>query len=433
MKRHLRRSRRLLFHPVAWRIRLFFWTGAILVGLVAALFAIGSEYADHFFHQHIQSHAWLPFIITPAGLVAVAWLTRRFFPNSQGSGIPQTIAAIQTESTGRLLSIRIAIGKVILTLFGLASGASIGREGPTVHIGAALMYSIARYSRFTPRHLGKGTILAGGAAGIAAAFNTPLAGIVFAIEELSRSFEQRNSGTILMAVVIAGITSTILLGNYNYFGTFEVTMPDIHAWWAVLLCGTLGGMAGGLFSQMLISGTHRLKGIARSHPYLLAMSCGLMLALLGLSTQTSVHGTGYDAAKAIINGEQHGFDPLYPLAKLFATLVSYFSGIPGGIFAPSLATGAGFGANLGHWFPIAPLGVMIMLGMVGYFSGVVQSPITAFVIVMEMTNNQDMALAVIATSLIATGTSRLVCPESLYRTMALDFLTAEKQKSGQQA
>jgi len=424
MKQHFRRSRRILFHPKAWRVRLLFWVGSIIVGLVATLFAVTSEYADHFFHSIAARYEWLPLIITPAGLVLIAWLTRRFFPGSQGSGIPQTIAAMEMQSKSALLSIRIAIGKVLLTLMGLACGASIGREGPTVHIGASLLYAFGRYSRYTPRYMEKAAILAGGAAGIAAAFNTPLAGIVFAIEELSRSFEQRSSGVILIAVVIAGVTSIAWLGHYHYFGTFDVGVPSYDAWIAVAVCGVTGGVLGGLFSQGLIWGGRSLRGFAGSHPYLLALICGLAIAMIGLASNTSPHGTGYDEARNIIDsGGTIRFDPFYPFAKMLATLASYLSGIPGGIFAPSLATGAGLGANLGHWLPVAPLSIMIMLGMVAYFSGVVQSPITAFVIIMEMTNNQEMLLPVIATSLIASGCSKLVCPQPIYRTLALGFLS----------
>ena len=137
-------------------------------------------------------------------------------------------------------------------------------------------------------------------------------------------------------------------------------------------------------------------------------------------------------AKQIINNSSAtNYDPYFPFAKMLATTASYLSGIPGGIFAPSLATGAGFGADLGYWLPLAPLSVMVLLGMVAYFSGVVQSPITAFVIVMEMTNNQDMMLAVIATSLIAHGTSKLVCPDPIYRTLALGFLAMHQSKDKQ--
>jgi H+/Cl- antiporter ClcA len=119
------------------------------------------------------------------------------------------------------------------------------------------------------------------------------------------------------------------------------------------------------------------------------------------------------------------------VTKFFSTLASYLSGIPGGIFAPSLAAGAGIGADLGHWLPVAPLSVMILLGMVGYFAGVVQSPLTAFIIVMEMTNDQDMLLPLILTSFIAFGVSHLVCPQPIYHALARAFLGKEAAKNEQ--
>src|SRR4029077_17474233 len=138
--------------------------------------------------------------------------------NSQGSGIPQAIAARQLTdhaARGRLVSIRIAIGKVLLTLLGLLCGASAGREGPPGQGGASIMFALGRMS---PRRQ-PGLILAGAAAGVAAAFNTPLARIVFGIEEMSRAFETRTSSLIVGAVIAAGLTSLALMGNYTYFGT----------------------------------------------------------------------------------------------------------------------------------------------------------------------------------------------------------------------
>jgi H+/Cl- antiporter ClcA len=271
----------------------------------------------------------------------------------------------------------------------------------------------------------RGLILAGGAAGIAAAFNTPLAGIVFAIEEMSKSFEQRASGIVTIGVVIAGVTALALLGPYHYFGTSDAFMPDNSSWLAIPVCGVIGGLLGGLFSTALISGSRRLTPVIRLHPYLVAFACGLVVAVIAYLSDYHSSGTGYATAKAIITGQAY-WDPVYPVLKFGATLASYLSGIPGGIFAPSLATGAGVGANLGHWLPIAPIPVMVILGMVAYFCGVVQSPITAFIIVMEMTNDQDMLLALIATSFIAYGASRLVCPQPIYHALSVAFLRAEE-------
>ena len=169
----------------------------------------------------LTGRPWLAFILAPAGLVFSLLLTQRVFPGAQGSGIPQVIAALHMTDEARsrvVLSLRIAVGKVVLTLLGLACGASIGREGPTVQVGASIMYAVGQRLRLPRVELQRALVLAGGAAGIAAAFNTPLAGVVFAIEELSHSFEARTSGMVFTAVIIAGITTLGLVGNYTYFG-----------------------------------------------------------------------------------------------------------------------------------------------------------------------------------------------------------------------
>lgn len=425
MRRHFRQSSRELFSPKAWKVRLVFWSGAILVGLICALFAELAELANHLFFDIAEHNPLIPLIMTPLGLVLIAWLTTRLFPGAEGSGIPQAIAALELQSRSALLSIRIAIGKVLLTLLGLVSGASIGREGPSVHVGASIMHSLGRFAHFPPHYMERGLILAGGAAGISAAFNTPLAGIVFAIEEMSRSFEQKTSGIVITAVVFSGVTALGVLGSYHYFGQSDAVMTDIRSWLAVPICGVVGGLLGGLFASGLIHGSSRIAPFARRRPLVLALLAGTAVALIGYISDYSSSGTGYREAQAIITNSAT-FDPLYPFYKMFSTLASYLSGIPGGIFAPSLATGAGIGANLGHWIPVSPMAIMVLLGMVGYFSGVVQSPITAFVIVMEMTTNQEILLALMATSFIAYGTSHLVCPTPIYRALAEAFVNRHK-------
>src|SRR6185437_5494409 len=148
-----------------------------------------------------------PFLVTPAGFAVSAYLTRRFFPGAQGSGIPQVIAARKLdglEARSRLVSLRLAAAKIGLLLLGLLCGASSGREGPTVQVGAATMFFLGRIEP----HRQPGLLLAGSAA----AFNAPLAGIIFGIEEMSRSFEQRSSVLVLVAVIAAGLTSQALVG-----------------------------------------------------------------------------------------------------------------------------------------------------------------------------------------------------------------------------
>jgi len=432
LRHHIRRNHRKLFNPSAWKVRLVFWLGALIVGGLCAVFAILADYAGEGFEKIVELGDWIPLIVTPLTLAGLAWATRNLFPGSQGSGIPQAIAALESRKKSVVLSLNIAVGKILLTLIGLFVGASIGREGPSVHVGASIMYSLGRVARFPAHYMERGLILAGGAAGIAAAFNTPLAGIVFAIEEMSKSFESRTSGIVTIGVVIAGLTALVTLGPYHYFGTSDAAMPDAMSWLAVPVCGVIGGLLGGIFSSALVSGARKLGPIIKEHPYMVAFICGLVVAVVGYTSGYTSSGTGYGTAKSIIMGQAE-WDPTYPLTKFLSTIASYLSGIPGGIFAPSLATGAGVGANLGHWLPIAPMSVMVMLGMVAYFSGVVQSPLTAFIIVMEMTNNQEMLMALIITSFIANGVSHLVCPQPIYHALSQAFLNAEGGKEKKQA
>jgi H+/Cl- antiporter ClcA len=424
MLHHLRSSGKALLSPDAWKIRILFWTGAVIVGLVATGFAISSERANDWFHALLEVSPYAPFLVCPLGLVLVSWLTRKFFHGTEGSGIPQSIAALQMQehvSRTALLSLRIAIGKILLTLVGLVSGASIGREGPTVHVGASIMFALGRFGKFPHHYMDRGLILAGGAAGIAAAFNTPLAGILFAVEEMGRSFEERTSGVLLTAVFLAGITAVAIQGDYTYFGSTSAALDPSQILVPILVCGMVGGLLGGLFSTALIQGSKRIAPLLRHRAMLVAVVCGLGIATAGLLSGNTAYGTGYEEAQAIITGSSQ-LPASYPAMKMLATMFSYLSGIPGGIFAPSLATGAGVGAELARWMPDLPVAAIIILGMVGYFTGVVQTPITAFVIVMEMTDNHDLLLPLMATAFLAYVTSRFVCPEPIYRALALNFL-----------
>jgi H+/Cl- antiporter ClcA len=251
--------------------------------------------------------------------------------------------------------LRVLVGKVLLTILGLGCGASIGREGPTVQIGAAIMNLAGRVGgmRMQP-----GLLLAGGAAGVAAAFNTPLAGIVFAIEELSRSFEQRTNGLVLSAVVVAGLASLALLGNYTYFGNSQADLIGSKDVFAVLVCGIGGGLLGGLFSRGLVYSTRQgrllFKGWIGRHPVLFAAGCGLGVAILGVVSGGTIYGTGYLEAQGLMEGTSD-LNWTYGPLKLLATLLSAISGIPGGIFAPSLSVGAGVGAAFGELLPSLPL------------------------------------------------------------------------------
>ena len=412
-----------------WKTRLIFWSGALAVGVLAALFAEASNRMIGWHARLMQGSPYWAFLVSPLVLMTVVFVTRHLFPGSQGSGIPQAIAALRTEDDKlrkRVLSLRIALGKVLMTLLGFLSGASIGREGPTIHIGASVMYSLGRFTKFPRHYLRHGLIMAGGAAGIAAAFNTPIAGIIFAIEEMARFYEERATGMILVAVIIAGIVALGVLGNYSYFGESSAHFSEIRDWIAVPLCGILGGLLGGAFSWLLAAGMRRLRPWFNRRGLLIAAGCGLVVAVLGLLSHGATYGTGYDQARHVLLG-QDDMGLGFPFYKMLATLSSYFSGMPGGIFSPSLSAGAGLGADMAPLMPYVSVSTVVLLGMVSYFTGVVQTPLTASVIVLEMVNDHSMAFPIMATAFIALGASKLVCRQPIYWSLAEEFLAEAAQ------
>jgi H+/Cl- antiporter ClcA len=400
-----------------------FLAGGIVVGLLAVAMAFLADRAQALFAAVDARWAYTPLLATPAGFALAAWLTRRFFNGAQGSGIPQVIAARQLESTERrsaLVSVRLAVAKIGLLVLGLATGASSGREGPTVQVGAATMFALGRIEP----HRQPGLLLAGSAAGIAAAFNAPLAGIIFGIEEMSRSFEQRSSVLVLVAVVAAGLTAQAILGDYTYFGITSGTLPLGPQWTAVLLAGIVGGLLGGIFSRILILAADGLPGRAlrhvRGHPVIFAAACGLAVALCGFASAGTIFGTGYAQTRTILAG---GAMPLtFGPLKLVATALSSLSGIPGGIFSPSLAVGAGLAYDLHPLLPGVPIGVFGILCMAAYLSGVVQAPLTSAVIVSEMTADRGLIFPIMVGALLAAFVSRQVCEEGVYHGLARRLL-----------
>jgi H+/Cl- antiporter ClcA len=396
-----------------WTRRSIFLAGGLGVGAAAILMAVLADQAQAAFVRLLAMSPYIGLVLTPLGFGAAALLARRVFPNSQGSGIPQVIAALRLEDQERrapLVSLRVAAGKILVMTIGLLCGASIGREGPTVQVGAAIMFALGRFAPYRQA----GFLLAGAAAGVAAAFNTPLAGIVFGIEELSRSFESRTSGLIIGAVIAAGLTSLALLGDYAYFGFTAETLPLGSAWLAILVCAVICGLAGGVFNRIVLFFAAGVPGPAgaaiRRAPVAFAMLCGF--------------GTGYAQASAVVHGGaaiDYWFGPL----KFAATTLSAIAGIPGGIFSPSLSIGAGLASALSLAFDHVPLGALALVGMVSYLTGVVQAPITSFVIVSEMTGDHGMIIPLMAAALIADGASKFVSDKGLYHGLAANFLKGE--------
>ena len=409
----------------AWRM-VWIVGVAILAGTAGAYYAKLCDVAIRAHTRLGAAMGWPVAVLLPVGFAAMAWVMVKFSPESSGSGIPQVIAAAEQRWKGRWggqrVTIRTAAWKVLISAVLLVCGASIGREGPTVQIVAGVQRSLTRGMKGGPGR--RALILAGGAAGIAAAFNTPIAGVVFAVEELAKSFEKRAHTTTILVVVAAGFTSYALQGDYAYFGNLGGPVDLGPAWLLAPVIGIVGGLMGGIFSRVLayVTGPYDnpVNRWRRARPVIFAGLCGAVAAAVALATNGLTYGAGYEAAKSLLEGHP-GRGMTLAVGKLVATLAAACAGLPGGIFAPSLAAGAGLGAA----FARLGLGIAtrdaVVLGMTSYLSGVVQSPLTSAVILMEMTRDPGLVGPLMLAALLARWASGLLMKEPIYHVLSRNW------------
>jgi H+/Cl- antiporter ClcA len=407
-----------------WRDRAIVLGYAVVAGLFVVGFTVAAEWAFARFERMRHAAPWAVLLWTPAVTAGIVWITRRWFPGAAGSGIPQVKAvldpAVPSGERGRFVSLRLTVAKIALGVAGFGAGLSIGREGPSVQVAAGVMQHARRWLSPGSAIDARALLIAGGAAGIAAAFNAPLAGVVFAIEELSGRLEARASGVIITAIVLAGLVAVSAFGNLSYFGIIRV--PPLR--WDLLGPGLLvalaSGAAGGLFARLMIASLtgapERLNRWRARWPVRFAAAGGLLVAAIGLATGGVTFGAGSEAVKRMLVGHDE-LTPLYTLLKFIATWLTAWCGVPGGIFAPSLSIGAGIGDGIGQFAAPALGPALIAMGMAGFLAAVTQAPLTAFIIVMEMVDGHSMVLSLMASAMIASLVSRMIS-RPLYEALA---------------
>lgn len=406
-----------------------FLGAAVATGAACVLFMWAFEFViKHPLDQmHVGYWSWAA---TPLLFILSVWVIRSFGPLAAGAGIPQTIFAAKhlnlsnRKALGGLVSIRTMLVKILALLLAIWGGASTGREGPSVHIAACLFVSIVWHAHklFKIPFDFKSAVIGGGAAGLAAAFNAPLAGVTFAIEELCSDVFMPIKDIVLMSIIIAGITAKSMTGEYTYFGRVSgsVNIPIL----TVVIIGIAGGAAGAVFSHLIIWGRRFIA--AKFSRWTYAVAGVLGLALLGLSALAtyghlpSVLGPGNYAAQMYLRADGEGSGLLFFLSKCAATLLTYWSGIAGGIFAPSLSMGSAIGSWLG-WVTNGPAAISALAGMAAFLAGTIQAPITAFVIVYEMTGRHQTLLPVMLAAAVGFMTARVLGAKHLYQTLSENY------------
>jgi chloride channel protein, CIC family len=396
-------------------------------GLIASLFRAALAGADTFrnwlidWAHHFPEAGWLfPVLFGMAGASISVFLVSRFAPETSGSGIPHleaTLHRLRTLNWKRVLPVKFVAG-----VLAIGSGMALGREGPTVQMGGAVGDSIATWLKVLPRE--RRTLIAAGAgAGLAAAFNAPLSGVIFVLEEIQRDFHPFVFGAAFLAAVIADIVARLLSGAFPVFSIPDYPTPPTGSLPFFALLGLAAGLLGVLFNRSLM-GTMNLFGHVRGYRKLLvAAGVGAIVGTAGWFYPIIIGG-GHALTETILaGGIMLSVIPLMFFARFFLTTSSYATGTAGGIFAPMLALGALLGLGLGQilhtFFPsLVPLpAVFAVVGMAAYFTAVVRAPLTGIVLIVEMTGNYHQMLPLLVACFCAYAIAELLKDVPIYEAL----------------
>lgn len=409
--------------------RTHFWRAAlvgILAGICAVLFQLALDGATSLREALVQLMQQVGqyrvitttiFCATAAG--AAGYLTSNYCPEAAGSGIPHLKAVLMNLRQFRWLAV--AVTKFVGGFLAIAAGLSLGREGPTVHIGAAIGKGVSEKLRI-PKRSYRTLIASGAGAGLSAAFNAPLAGFLFVLE-LQRELSPTTYGTALIASVSADAVTRAFLGQRTAFRIIGYDAPSMKLLPWILLLGLLAGILGVVFNRCLLWGS----GIMAKFPWWKAAVVG---AIAGVAVWylPEITGGGHGTAELVLSGEfkeagAMGILALLLVAKLVFTVLSYGAGVPGGIFAPILVMGAFGGLLAGKLFSIVMPGLQInpaafaVLGMAALLSASIRAPLTGVVLIVEMTGNYEQLYALIVASLSAYLVAEALRNPPIYEAM----------------
>lgn len=411
-----------------------FWVASLLTGLIAVAYTHLFIYSEGLLHTILRGHQWLIFIIAPVGFF-LAWLVIQLFaPNARGSGIPQVMAAIDLSGpkhdakVGRLLSLRIIITKIASSLLMIFGGGAIGREGPTIQIAGSVFRMVSKWIPQSWSKLSKQSfILTGAAAGLAAAFNTPLGGIVFAVEELAKTHIRFFRTALFTAVLIAGLTAQALVGPYLYLGYPDVNNLQFSIFPGVALTAILAGLCGSLMSKGILAVMRWKKSFTSVQNIIFIIGAGLVVAVIAYFVNDHVLGSGKDLMSQVLFTSQKNSTWDTALLRTTGPILAFNTGAAGGIFAPSLAAGASIGSFVSSIFYVAGANanILILSGMVGFLTGVTRTPFTSAILVLEMTDRHSVIFHLMLAALLSNLVSMIIDKHSLYEHLKKVYVEAE--------
>jgi CIC family chloride channel protein len=391
-----------------------------LTGLAVVAFIVLTERLGMRLYP-VGGAAWRRVLMPVSGSLAMGYLLYRYFPNARGSGVPQTKAALYAHDG--FISLRTVLGKFGCTAATLASGIPLGREGPSVQVGAGIASVLGRWLGLRPEKV-KALIPVGAAAAVAAAFNTPMAAVLFALEEVVGDMHAPVLGSVVLASATSWAVLRLLLGNNPLFHVpqYELVHPLEFGIYAVL--GVAGGFLSVAFTKLLLGIRKRFLLLPRSTRWWHPVVGGVMVGLMGWFVP-QVLGVGYSYVGQALNGSMAlKLMVLLVVLKLFAITTSYASGNAGGIFGPSLFLGAMLGGAIGtvahHLLPgyTAAPGAYALVGMGALFAGVVRAPMTSVLMIFEMTRDYAVIVPLMIANLTSLFISTRFQKEPIYEALA---------------
>jgi chloride channel protein, CIC family len=409
-----------------------------LTGLVVVAFILLTERLGMRLYP-VGGAPWRRLLFPVAGSLGIGYLLYQYFPNARGSGVPQTKAALYALE-GRI-TLRTVLGKFFCTSATLASGIPLGREGPSVQVGAGIGSVLGRVLGLRTEQV-KRLIPVGAAAAIAAAFNTPLAAVLFALEEIVGDLNAPVMGAVVLASATAWMVLRVSLGDHPLFKVpqYHLVHPAEFAVYAVL--GVAGGLISAVFAKLLLGIRERFLRFPIKTRWFQPVAGGLLVGLMGWFVP-QVLGVGYGYVGDALNGNM-AFKMMLLLVvlKLFAVTTSYASGNAGGIFGPALFIGAMLGGSVGtvahHFFPAytATPGAYALVGMGAVFAGVVRAPMTSVLMIFEMTQDYAVIVPLMIANLVSLFIASRLQHEPIYEALAaqdgIHLPTAEsRQRYGQ--
>ncbi len=416
-----------------------FVVGAI-AGAIGAIFRLTLTYIDVFRDKLYSGTGnsgltgWvLPLLFGVIGISIALFLVRKFAPETSGSGVQEIEGAL--DELRPLRWKRVLPIKFIASLFSLGSGLLLGREGPTIQIGANIGKMIKDIFKH-PDSKTNSLVSAGAAAGLASAFNAPLSGVIFVIEEMHGHFRYTffSVAAIMVASGTADYVVRVLVGADPVIKMMIFPSPPLSAIWLFIILGFLFSLVGYLFNKLLILSLDSFRDLSKIATVLSVIIAGLFIVIIGIFYPKMIGG-GYNTIRTVLD---HSFTLQFLIilfiGRLLLTIFSYSTGVPGGIFAPLLALGIVFGMLYGsvmqYYFPglISHSGVFAVAGMAGIFASTVRAPLTGLVLAVEMTSNFELILPLIITTVTASLVTAQLGNQPIYTTLLERTKTNKKSK-----